>query len=157
MPSVAKEITDKRFYSTKSMYYDGLKLHALAFHRPDHLPFPESIVITPASENDLNVHKQNWCNILNRSFFGDKIYQDTELLKDMASTSNSTVLTPVKAVKNQSEIIKQWDKAANDLFTTAVSKVRQPIESLLTGSLKNRYSKSVKSALYKRTACSCLW
>jgi hypothetical protein len=49
--------------------YYGLKMHALAFHRPDHLPFPESIVITPASENDLNVHKQNWCNIPSRSFY----------------------------------------------------------------------------------------
>ena len=42
VPSVAKEITDKGYCSTKSMYYYGLKLHALAFHRPDHLPFPES-------------------------------------------------------------------------------------------------------------------
>ena len=67
MPSVAKEITDKGYCSTKSMYYYGLKLHALAFHRPDHLPFPESIVITPASENDLNVHKQYRCNIPNRN------------------------------------------------------------------------------------------
>jgi len=112
------------------MYYYGLKLHALAFHRPDHLPFPESIVITPASENDLNVHKQNWCNIPNRSFYGDKIYRDTELLKDMASLSNSKVLTPVKAVKGQSEITNQWGKAANDLYSRAVSRVRQPIESL---------------------------
>jgi hypothetical protein len=44
-PSVAKKITDKGYCSSKSMYYYGLKLHALAFHRPDHLPFPESIVV----------------------------------------------------------------------------------------------------------------
>ena len=119
-PSVAKEITDKGYCSTKSMYYYGLKLHALAFHRPDHLPFPESIVITPASENDLNVHKQNWCNIPNRSFYGDKIYNDTELLKEMSSLSNSKVLTPVKAVKGQAERTIQWGKAANDLYSRAV-------------------------------------
>jgi len=130
IPSVAKEITDKGYCSTKSMYYYGLKLHALAFHRPDHLPFPESIVITPASENDLNVHKQNWCNIPNRSFYGDKIYNDTELLKEMSSLSNSKVLTPVKAVKGQAERTIQWGKAANDLYSRAVSRVRQPIESL---------------------------
>ena len=129
-PSVAQEITDKGYCSTKSMYYYGLKLHALAFHRPDHLPFPESIVITPASENDLNVHKQNWSDIPNRSFYGDKIYRDTELLKDMARQSNSIVLTPVKTVKGQSEITNQWGKAANDLYSRAVSRVRQPIESL---------------------------
>jgi hypothetical protein len=73
-----------------------IKLHALAFHRPDHLPFPESMVVIPASENDLNVHKQNWCSIPNRSFFSDKIYNDTELSKDMASLGNSKILTPVK-------------------------------------------------------------
>jgi hypothetical protein len=130
VPSVAKEITDKGYCSTKNMYYYGLKLHALAFYRPDHLPFPESIVITPASENDLNVHKQNWSNIPNRTFYGDKIYLDTELLKNMASVSNSEILTPVKGVKGQSNTMNQWGKAANDIYSRAVSRVRQPIESL---------------------------
>ena len=40
------------------------------------------------------------------------------------------MLTPVKGVKGQSDVIKQRDKAANDLFSTAVSTIRQPIESL---------------------------
>jgi hypothetical protein len=47
----------------------------------------------------------------------------------MAYFSNSSVLTPVKGVKSQSEIIKQRDKAANDLYSRAVSSVRQPIKS----------------------------
>ena len=112
------------------MYYFGLKLHALAYHRPNHLPFPENIVITPASEHDLNVHRQNWSNIPNRTFYGDKIYCDAELLKDMESSCNSRILTPVKAVKNQPEVLRQRDKAANDIYSRAVSSVRQPIESL---------------------------
>jgi len=128
--SVAREITDKGYCSTKSMYYYGLKLHALAFYRPDHLPFPESIIITPASENDLNVHKQNWSEISNRSFYGDKIYRDAELLKNIEKNHNSRILTPVKATKGQPEVIRQRDKAANDLYSRAVSRVRQPIESL---------------------------
>jgi hypothetical protein len=37
------------------------------------------------------------------------------------------MLTPVKAVKNQSAWDKQFNKAANDLFSTAVSNIRQPI------------------------------
>ena len=130
VPSVARELTDKGYCSTKSMYYFGLKLHALAYHRPNHLPFPENIVITPASEHDLNVHRQNWCNIPNRTFYGDKIYCDAELLKDMESSYNSRILTPVKAVKNQPEVLRQRDKAANDIYSRAVSSVRQPIESL---------------------------
>jgi hypothetical protein len=136
-PSVALEITDKGYCSTKSMYYNGLKLHALAFHRPNHLPFPESIVITPASENDLNVHKQYWREIPNRSFFGDKIYIDTELQSDLKNKFNSEILTPVKAIKGQPIEIRQRDKAANDLYSRAVSCVRQPIESLFNWLIEN--------------------
>ena len=62
--AVPKELTDKGYCSTKSMYYYGSKLHALAFRRPSHLPFPESLIITPASENDLNVQKQFWIEAL---------------------------------------------------------------------------------------------
>lgn len=40
------------------------------------------------------------------------------------------MLTPVKAVRGQDEQTRMRDKAANELFSTAVSKVRQPIESL---------------------------
>jgi len=127
---VAVEITDKGYCSTKSMFYYGLKLHALAFHGPKRLPFPEHVVITPASENDLNVFKQDWSGISNRTFYGDKIYNDTGFFKDLAINTNSVMLTPVKGVKGQPEVIKQRDKAANDLFSTAVSTIRQPIESL---------------------------
>jgi len=40
------------------------------------------------------------------------------------------MLTPVKGIKDQAEDLKQKDKAANDLFSAAVSRIRQPIESL---------------------------
>lgn len=128
--SVAKELIDKGYCSTKSMYYYGLKLHALAYHRPKHLPFPESIILTPASENDLNAFKQNWDTITNRTFYGDKIYNDTGFFKDIKEKNNSTMLTPIKEVKGMPDNLKQMYKAFNDLFSTAVSKVRQPIESL---------------------------
>lgn len=48
----------------------------------------------------------------------------------MASTSNSKILTPVKDVKNQSQVLIQCDRAANDLYSRAVSAIRKPIESL---------------------------
>jgi hypothetical protein len=38
------------------------------------------------------------------------------------------MLTPVKAVKGQTEQEKQRNKAADDLFSKSVSEVRQPIE-----------------------------
>lgn len=127
---VAPELTDKGYCSTKGMYYYGSKLHALAFHHKGHLPFPEDLLLTPASENDLNLFKQAWGNIINRTFFGDKIYNHADFFSQIASSQNAVMLTPVKAVKGQSEREKQFDKAANDLFSTAVSVIRQPIESL---------------------------
>jgi hypothetical protein len=127
---VATEITDKGYCSTKSLFYYGLKLHALAFSTPKKMPFPEKIVLTPASENDLNVFKQEWGNIPNRTFYGDKIYIDSKFFEDLAINSNSFMLTPVKAVKGQHELTKQRNKAADDLFSKAVSTIRQPIESL---------------------------
>ena len=127
---VATEITDKGYCSTKSLYCCGLKLHALAFSRSKQLPFPEQVVITPASENDLNVFKQDRSNVPNRTFFGDKIYNDIDFFKNLAINANGTMLTSVKGIKGQLEVIKQGDKAANDLFSTAVSTIRQSIESL---------------------------
>ncbi len=127
---VATEITDKSFCSTKGIWYYGLKLHILGFRRKGTLPIPESIVITRASENDLNVFKENWANITNRNFYGDKIYFDPEFFKDLFKNKNSIMYTPVKAIKGMSDDLKSRYKAADELFSTAVSRVRQPIESL---------------------------
>jgi len=129
-PKVATEIIDKGVCSSKGMYYNGLKLHALAFRRKDKLPFPEQLLITPASVNDLTVFKEAWANISDRCFFGDKIYFNKDFFTKLESEKGSVMLTPVKAVKGQTESEKQWNKAADDLFSRAVSKVRQPIEGL---------------------------
>jgi hypothetical protein len=127
---VANDLTDKGYCSTKNLYYFGLKLHVLAFQRKGAIPFPESFVITQASENDLNVFKQYWSNISNRTFWGDKIYNDKNFFENLFQQNNSIMLTPIKAIKGQCDELKKRDKAFNDLFSTAVSKVRQPIESL---------------------------
>lgn len=129
-PKVATELVDKGVCSSKGIYYIGLKLHALGFRRKNKLPFPEQLLITPASINDLYVFKEAWSGIINRCFFGDKIYCNKEFFDHVEADKNSTMLTPVKAVKGQTDWEKQFNKAADDLFSTAVSKVRQPIESL---------------------------
>lgn len=128
---VATEIINKGFCSTKNQYYYGLKLHALAFRRPKRIPFPESLIFTGAEENDLTVFKSIWGeNISDRRIFGDKIYSDFEYFNEQKKQKqNIEMLTPVKGVKGQSEQEKQRNKAYNDLFSSAVSKVRQPIES----------------------------
>jgi hypothetical protein len=47
----------------------------------------------------------------------------------MTKEFNSTMLTPVKGVKDQTDCLKFFDRAANDLFSKAVSTIRQPIEA----------------------------
>lgn len=127
---VAAEITDKGFCSTKGIYYYGLKLHFLGFRRIGKLPHPEQILYTSASVNDVTVFKEAWSEIANRTFYGDKIYFVNDLNQYMLKHQNSEMLSPIKAIKGMPDILKQRFKAANDLFSTAVSRVRQPVEAI---------------------------
>ena len=127
---VATEITDKGYCSTKGMYYYGLKLHLLGFRRIGKLPFPEQVLFTPASVNDVTVFKEAWSEIENRTFWGDKIYFVKDLNQQMKENLNSEMMSPVKAIKGMSLEMKQKLKAANDLYSTAVSRVRQPVEAI---------------------------
>lgn len=128
-PKVATELVDKGRCSSKGIYFHGLKLHALAFRRKDKLPHPEQLLITPASVNDLHVFKVAWADIGHRGFFGDKIYHNKDFFAQLKDEKGSVMMTPVKAVKGQTEREKQWNKAADRLFSKAVSSVRQPIEA----------------------------
>jgi hypothetical protein len=101
---VASDITDKSFCATKNLYYYGVKLHALGFSSPGHLPHPESIIISKASESDLNIFKRYW----------------------------SEMLTPIKTIQDQPTFLKQMEKAFNDCYSRAVSAIRQPIEALFS-------------------------
>ena len=127
---VALDITDKGYCSTKNMYYYGLKLHALAHYHAGHLPHPDQIILTKASENDLACLKPLALDLHDRLIFGDKIYGFEDFWADRHKQSNVQMLTPIKDIKGQSEKEKQRNKAYNELFSTAVSKIRQPIESL---------------------------
>lgn len=126
---VSRELTDKSFCSTKNLWYHGVKLHLLSFYHKGALPYPESIVMSKASENDLTIFKENWAEIQNRKFFGDKIYHDHSFFENLYTENHSFMLTPIKGIKGKCEELKQRDFAYETLFSKAVSTVRQPIES----------------------------
>lgn len=113
------------------MYFYGLKLHALILRRKGDCPFPDSMMLTPARDNDPTAFKQTRGDYISDTvIFGDKIYADFEYFNDdKKQKQNIEMYTPVKAIKGQSEQERQRQKAYNDLFSTAVSKIRQPIES----------------------------
>lgn len=129
---VALEITDKSYNSTKGIYFWGLKLHFLNSFRKNKLPIPLSFVVTPASENDLNVFKQYWSQIHDSLFFGDKIYHNKHFFQNLYEEYNSVMYTPIKAIKGESIGFKQRNKAYNDLFSKAVSTIREPIEAFFS-------------------------
>jgi hypothetical protein len=127
---VALEIANKTFNATKGIYYFGVKLHFVAFRRVKRLPLPEFISLTSASEFDLTALKPILPKLANRAIFADKAYADKSLNEQLLKDSNTYIYTPVKLVKGEHESVRQFKKAADDLFSTAVSIVRQPIESL---------------------------
>jgi hypothetical protein len=126
---VAPEIVDKGYCSTKSIYYHGVKLHIMARRVAGELPIPEGVILTPASESDLNVLRDNWRELPGRVFFADKAYQDSAMQQAMAE-HGTELLSPVKYPRGVPLTLKQMSRAADDLFSRAVSAVRQPIESL---------------------------
>jgi Transposase DDE domain. len=128
---VAREVTDKGYCSTKSLYYYGVKLHLFSVRVKGTLPHPEALVVTPASESDLSVFRENWSSVDDKVVFADKAYIDRGMQQSMAQ-NNSEVLTPVKYTRGVPECIKQRFKAADDLLSRAVSSIRQPIESLFS-------------------------
>ena len=127
---VAREITNKGYCSTKSMYFYGVKLHALAYHKSGTLPIPESMIVSPASENDLNVFRDSWNDLYNRILVADKIYQDAGNESFILDKYNSRLLSPVKYPRGVEQETKQRNRAADDLYNRSVSSIRQPIESL---------------------------
>jgi len=107
-----------------SNYY-GVKLHVVAQQRPGTLPVPDRIGLTPGSKNDLTTLRRVLPTFEGGALYGDKAYVDTSLRERLCEEQNLTLLTPVKKTKGQSSL-----SAADQLLSEAVSRVRQPIESL---------------------------
>lgn len=126
---VARHLSDKGYCAAKNMHYYGVKLHVVAQQRVGSLPFPELIGITPASCHDLTALRGVLHKFKDKSIIGDKAYADTALNERLQAQQDSYIYTPVKLVKGQSQWERQFSKTADELFSTAVSRIRQPIES----------------------------
>ena len=127
---VAQEVTDKGYCSTKKLHYFGAKLHSIAFRREGKLPIPEFFSLTNASEHDLNAVREILPQLEGRAVFGDKAYSKKDFNEILQKEYNVQIYTPVKLVKGENEQTRQFKRAADNLFSMAVSRLRQPIESL---------------------------
>ena len=68
--------------------------------------------------------------------FADKAFTDNTLEEEF-SNKKGTLITPIKYKKGQSIADKQRHKAADHLFSKAVSSIRQPIESFFNWLIKH--------------------
>ena len=124
---VARAITEKGYNSTKKMYFYGVKLHALSIGEKGTLPALEYLILSGASEHDLNVQREILRNTSNQYVFADKAFKDSDL-DELYQKNEGDLLIPVKYRKGQLKEYKQRHKAADDLYSRAVSSIRQPIE-----------------------------
>jgi hypothetical protein len=120
---VAREIAAKGYNSTKKTYYYGLKLHILAFRRNGRLPLPDYIGVTAANGADINMLKEIADDLYDTPVYADKAYI-SETLEFLLAEQDSPLNTPAKKKKGEQLGI------AEEILSTAVSRVRQPIESL---------------------------
>jgi hypothetical protein len=122
---VAPELCNQGYCASKKLTYYGVKLHTLGFRRAGALPLPEYLQLTPASQHDLNAMRHIFPQLSNRQLFLDKAYCDKELAEELIEQAQVALHTPRKKKKGEQDI-----GADGRLISTAVSRVRQPIESL---------------------------
>ena len=121
---VAAESANKGYCSSEGIWYYGVRVHILGILRPGTLPLPDYIGLTPASEHDLSAFRQLIPYLENFQVYADMAYID-RLERQFLKEQGSELFTPVKKKKGQ-----QSPELFDRLFSTGVSRVRQPIESL---------------------------
>lgn len=126
---VAAELTDKGYCATKKLHYYGAKVHILAQRRPGILPLPTAIGLTQASVHDLTAMRPILERCQHQQLYLDKAYVDKGLAGALEANGNR-LFTPVKVKPYTPLVLRQRDAAADRLFSTAVARKRQPIESL---------------------------
>jgi len=127
---VAPELTSKGYCSTKKLHYYGAKLHGIGFRRLGKLPMPEIFALSPACEHDLNAVREILPNLKDRYIIADKAYINKELNESLQKTARTCIITPVKQVKGESQLLRDFNKVADNLYSANVSRIRQPIEGL---------------------------
>jgi len=123
----ASELCGKGYCASQKMWYYGVKIHILAENRLDSVPIPREILITAASEHDLNAGKRLLENAENIEVFADKAYIDDDWGYDL-QLYGVQLNTPFKERSKNQIPLDDGERAWNAM----VSSRRQPIESLFS-------------------------
>ena len=123
----ASELCDKGYCASQKMWYYGVKIHILAEERPHTIPVPREIMVTKASEHDLNAGRIMLENAEDMEIFADKAYIDSELSYDL-QLQYVELNTPFKERSKNQLPLDDGEYAWNAM----VSSRRQQIESLFS-------------------------
>jgi hypothetical protein len=157
---VAPELCDKGFCDAKNMWFYGVRLHTLGQSQYKTLPLPRLMQLAPASHHDRKVAEGMLLDVHGIDLFTDKAYINTAWQSEIAISNHINIITPVKRAKGQERL-----NSADSLFSTAVSKVRQPIESFfnwlhqltdIQSASKVRSHNGLISFIFSRIAFACL-
>ncbi|MDX2282764.1 MAG: transposase [Bacteroidia bacterium] len=160
---VAPELADKGYCASKGLHYYGVKLHALALRREGALPLPLFAAITPASVHDLTAMRPVIEAARPAALVLDKAYADRTLAQDLRQRGTA-LITPVKLTCAMPLPLRHFDAAHRDLFNTAVSRLRQPIEACfqwliahtnIQNASKVRSAKGLILHMWGRVAVAC--
>lgn len=157
----APEVCNKTYCSSQQMWHYGVKLHVLGQKQYKALPVPVLMHITPAAENDLTVAKHFLPHFEALEIFADKIYRSEEWQVLLEQNNKIYINTPVKLKVGQKAL-----DSADKLFSQAVSRTRQAIESFFSWiqektaihrASKVRSLNGLLSFIYARLAVACLF
>lgn len=125
---VARHLCDKGYNATKSMYYYGVKLHALSWYEKGSLPIVGQLLMGAASEHDLEAQRYDLEQLKEQVVFVDKAFKDRDLEK-LYEDNGGALMVPMKYHRGHDQQHRQRHKAADELMGRCFSTIRQPIES----------------------------
>lgn len=120
---IASGAADLGYCASKKTFYYGIKLHLVACHAPHALPRPEGIFFSQASASDLTVAKSYSGALPSGELYADKIYHDNTWTKELRERAIE-LHASLRRARGQEPL-----DAADTLYNTFVSRIRQPIES----------------------------
>ena len=157
---VATEMCDKGYCDAKQMYFYGVRLHALGENQYKTIPQPKQLLLTAANVHDRKAAVEMLQDVYGIDLFADKAYIHAEWMEELRRNNRVNIITPIKLEKGQKEL-SYWDS----IFSSAVSRVRQPIESFfnwlneitqIQNACKIRSANGLVSFVFSRIAVACL-
>jgi len=157
---VAPQMCNKGYCDAKKMWFYGVRLHALGQSQRKTLPQPKQILLTSANVHDRKAAEEMLADVYGIDLFADKAYINKQWEAQIQDINRVNIVTPIKLQKGQKRL-SFWDS----IFSTAISRVRQPIESFfnwlqetthIQNACKVRSADGLIAFVFSRIAVACL-